>query len=297
MLGAMTIGAPSPRMPAAFIGHGSPMNALERNRYTDAWRTFAAAIPRPRAILAISAHWYTNATAVTAMARPRTIHDFYGFPDSLFAVEYPAPGSPEVADEVVRAVDPVWVGLDHDTWGIDHGSWSVLRHMYPNADVPVVQLSIDATKPLEYHLDLGSRLAALRDQGILILGSGNIVHNLGRMDPSRPDQGFDWAQRFDRDARAILTEDPASIADLRRHADFALAVPTPDHFLPSVFLAGLAAASGESLEVLVDGCAYGSLSMAAYGLGAGPVHEPAEADSSHAGSLPDPVVPLASSNL
>jgi 4,5-DOPA dioxygenase extradiol len=285
------------RMPAAFIGHGSPMNALERNRYTDAWRTFAAEIPRPEAILAVSAHWYINATAVTAMARPRTIHDFYGFPDALFAVEYAAPGSPEVADEVVRVVDPVWVGLDHDTWGIDHGSWSVLCHMYPNADVPVVQLSIDATKPLEYHLDLGSRLAPLRDQGVLIVGSGNIVHNLGRMDPSRPDQGFDWAQRFDRDACAILTEEPASIADLARHADFALAVPTPDHFLPSVFIAGLAAASGESLEVLVDGCAYGSLSMTSYGLGAGPVPEPAEADSSDAGSLPDSMVPLASSNL
>jgi len=285
------------RMPAAFIGHGSPMNALERNRYTDSWRAFAAEIPRPRAILAVSAHWYINGTAVTAMARPRTIHDFYGFPDALFALEYAAPGSPEVADEVVRVAAPMWVGLDRDAWGIDHGAWSVLCHMYPDADVPVVQLSIDATKPFQYHLALGSRLAPLRDQGVLIVGSGNIVHNLGRMDPSRPDQGFDWAQRFDRDARAILTEEPASIADLTRHPDFALAVPTPDHFLPSVFIAGLAAASGETLEVLVDGCAYGSLSMTSYGLGARPVDVAAETDSSEAGSLPDSTVPLASSNL
>jgi 4,5-DOPA dioxygenase extradiol len=285
------------RMPAAFIGHGSPMNAVERNRYTDSWRAFAAEIPRPRAILAVSAHWYINGTAVTAMARPRTIHDFYGFPDALFALEYAAPGSPEVADEVVRVAAPMWVGLDRDAWGIDHGAWSVLCHMYPDADVPVVQLSIDATKPFQYHLDLGSRLAPLRDQGVLIVGSGNIVHNLPRMDGSRPHTGFDWAQRFDRDARAILTEEPGSILDLVQHADFALAVPTPDHFLPSVFIAGLAAESGESLDVLVDGCAYGSLSMTSYGLGARPVDVAAETDSSEAGSLPDSTVPLASSNL
>ena len=285
------------RMPAAFIGHGSPMNALERNRYTDSWRAFAAEIPRPRAILAVSAHWYINGTAVTAMARPRTIHDFYGFPDALFALEYAAPGSPEVADEVVRVAAPMWVGLDRDAWGIDHGAWSVLCHMYPDADVPVVQLSIDATKPFQYHVALGSRLAPLRDQGVLIVGSGNIVHNLPRMDASRPHTGFDWAQRFDRDARAILTEEPGSILDLTQHADFALAVPTPDHFLPSVFIAGLAAESGESLDVLVDGCAYGSLSMTSYGLGARPVDVAAETDSSEAGSLPDSTVPLASSNL
>jgi len=297
MTGVSPTATPAPRMPAAFIGHGSPMNALEHNHYTDAWRAFAAAIPRPAAILAVSAHWYITGTAVTAMARPRTIHDFYGFPDALFAVEYAAPGSADLADEVVRVVDPVWVGLDRDQWGIDHGTWSVLCHMYPDADVPVVQLSIDATKPFDYHLDLGRRLAPLRDQGVLILGSGNIVHNLPRMDGSRPHTGFDWAQRFDRDARAILTEEPGSILDLRGHADFTMAVPTPEHFLPSVFVAGLAAASGETLDVLVDGCAYGSLSMAAYGLGAGPPTAPAEDGAAEAGSLPDATVPLANANF
>jgi 4,5-DOPA dioxygenase extradiol len=284
------------RMPAAFVGHGSPMNALERNRYTDSWRAFAGAIPRPSAILAISAHWFINATAVTAMSRPRTIHDFYGFPPELFAVEYPAPGSVELAAEVVQVADPVWVGQDNDSWGIDHGTWSVLCHMYPDADIPVVQLAIDATKPFEYHLDLGSRLAPLRDQGVLIVGSGNIVHNLRRMDPSRAEQGFDWAQRFDRDARALLTEEPASILELERHADFAMAVPTPDHFLPAVFVAGLASASEETLDVLVDGCAYGSLSMASYGLGAHVVPT-ADDESPTAGTLPNPSTPLTSSNL
>ena len=214
-------------MPAAFIGHGSPMNAIEHNHYTRAWEAFAAAVPTPRAILAVSAHWYINATAVTAMAQPRTIHDFYGFPQELFDVEYRAPGSPEVAHEVAEVVAPVWVGIDNDSWGIDHGTWSVLAHMYPRADVPVVQLSIDATKPFDYHLDLGARLAPLRDQGVLIVGSGNVVHNLRAMDPAYAERGFDWAERFDRDVRALFTEEPRSLLDLERHADFAKAVPTP----------------------------------------------------------------------
>ena len=282
-------------MPAAFIGHGSPMNAIEHNHYTRAWEAFAAAVPTPRAILAVSAHWYINSTAVTAMAQPRTIHDFYGFPQELFDVEYRAPGSPEVAHEVAQVVAPVWVGIDNDSWGIDHGTWSVLAHMYPRADVPVVQLSIDATKPFDYHLDLGARLAPLRDQGVLIVGSGNVVHNLRAMDPAYAERGFDWAERFDRDVRALFTEEPRSLLDLERHADFAKAVPTPDHFLPSVFIAGLAAATGETLDVLVDGCAYGSLSMTSYGLGIHASPSPAgEADD--AGSLPVDV-PLSGSNL
>ncbi len=288
--------ATTTRMPAAFIGHGSPMNAIEHNRYTRAWESFAAAAPRPRAILAVSAHWYINATAVTAMERPRTIHDFYGFPQELFDVRYAAPGSPELAREVARVVSPVWVGIDNDSWGIDHGTWSVLCHMYPQADIPVVQLSIDAAKPFDYHLDFGARLAPLREQGVLILGSGNIVHNLRRMDASHAETGFDWAERFDRDARALLTEEPGSLLELERHGDFTMAVPTPDHFLPCVFLAGLAASAGETLDVLVDGCAYGSLSMTSYGLGlTAPEAEPPAADDD-AGTLPAGI-PLSSTNL
>lgn len=284
-------------MPAAFVGHGTPMNALERNRYTDAWRALAAAMPRPTAILAISAHWFINATAVTATPRPRTIHDFFGFPDELFAVEYPAPGSPDVAVEVVRVASPTWVGLDHDSWGIDHGTWSVLSHMYPRADIPVVQLSIDAGKPFEYHLELGERLAPLREQGVLVLGSGNVVHNLRRMDPSRSRSGFDWAERFERDSRAILTEDPRSILSLSSHPDFKLAAPTPDHYLPVVFIAGLAGEAKAALDVVVDGYAYGSLSMTAYSLGVRA--QPSNRDDvASPGEIPDPAaVPLESTNL
>ncbi len=249
---------------AAFIGHGSPMNAIEHNRFTDAWRDFGQSNPQPRAIVAISAHWYINATAVTSSANPRVIHDFYGFPQALFDFDYPAPGSPEVAALVAEIVQPVWVGLDADSWGIDHGTWSVLAHAFPNADVPVVQLSIDANKPLDYHVDLGSRLAPLIDQGVLILASGNVVHNLGAIDWNAPNHGYDWAQRFDDDARHVMLDEPSAFAKLRDHADYQLSVPTPDHFLPLAYLAGIAAARGATPEVIVDGCVMGSLSMTSY---------------------------------
>nr|WP_293773963.1 4,5-DOPA dioxygenase extradiol [Sporichthya sp.] len=258
-------------MPAAFIGHGSPMNAVESNRYTEAWRAFGAAVPRPRAILVISAHWYIHATAVTAMPRPRTIHDFFGFPQQLFEVSYPAPGLPALAAEISDVVKPMWVGADLDSWGIDHGTWSVLVHAFPDADIPVVQLSLKADTELDYHLELGARLAPLREDGVLILGSGNIVHNLRALDFSRPDAGYDWARRFDEAARDALTgADPSEFAALDGHPDFGGAVPTPDHFLPALYLAGLADAAGQRADKFVGGCAYGSLSMASYALGVHP---------------------------
>ncbi|MEV0154220.1 4,5-DOPA dioxygenase extradiol [Micromonospora sp. NPDC050686] len=255
------------RMPAAFFGHGNPMNALEVNRYTSAWRAFGAAVPRPRAILVISAHWYVGATAVTAMPRPRTIHDFFGFPQELFDVRYPAPGLPELAEEISDVVHPTWVGADADSWGIDHGTWSVLTHAFPDADVPVVQLSVNAFKDLDHHLDLGARLAPLRERGVLIVASGNVVHNLGGVDRRLPDDGFDWARRFDEAARELLQDAPAEAATLDGHRDYRLAVPTPDHFIPLLYLAGVAGAAGDRPEVLVDGYAYGSLSMTAYTVG------------------------------
>jgi len=258
--------------PAGFIGHGNPMNTLADNAFTRSWAAFGASVRtvRPRAVVVVSAHWFINASAVTAMAQPRTIHDFFGFPDELFAVEYPAPGSPKIAAEVADAVKPMWVGLDHDSWGLDHGTWSVLVHALPDADIPVIQLSVDAAKPLDHHLQLGAALAPLRQQGIAVVGSGNIVHNLRMVDFRRAGEGFDWAHRYDEAARDLLTTDPGSVAKLLEHPDHRRAVPTTDHFLPMVYLAGLAAASGEALDVLIEGYDAGSLSMTSYTLGCSP---------------------------
>ncbi len=280
-------------MPAAFFGHGSPMNALATNRYTRAWQAFGRSVPRPRAILVVSAHWYINATAVTAMPRPRTIHDFYGFPPRLFAVQYPAPGLPELAEEIRDTVHPTWVGADVDSWGIDHGTWSVLVHAFPDADIPVVQLSVNAEKGLDYHLDLGAKLAPLRGRGVLVVASGNVVHNLRGMNWDLPDAGYDWAQRFDEDAKARMLDDPASVAQLDAHPDFRAAVPTPDHFIPLLYLAGLAASDADRPDVLVDGYTYGSLSMTAYAIGAGAPRPGLGPTDQQAPPTPDDVPPEA----
>jgi len=274
-------------MPAAFLGHGSPMNTLEDNRYTAAWRAFGASLgAKPRAVLVVSAHWYVNATAVTAMPAPRTIHDFFGFPEELFRVRYAAPGAPEVAREVAELLAPEWVGQDAETWGLDHGAWSVLTHVFPRADVPVVQLSINAAKSIEEHMALGERLAALRRRGVLIVGSGDVVHNLRRIDFRRPDLAYDWALRFDAAAREVMTKDPGALASLARHADYAASVPTPEHFLPLAYLAGLARAEGTVADVLVEGCTMGSISMTSYTLGAS---VPNAGGISAGAVLPEPV--------
>ena len=255
------------RMPFAFIGHGSPMNTLELNVFTESWRALGRALPRPRAVLAISAHWFIQATAVTAMARPKVIHDFYGFPPELFAFDYPAAGSPEVADEIVAILGPGSVGLDRSSWGLDHGTWSVLAHVFPAADIPVLQLSIHAGAPLAYHVDLGARLAPLRDRGVLIIGSGNVVHNLRRVDWSYGDRGFDWAERFDARVREVMTTNPGALADVQRDPDHALAVPTAEHFLPLAYVAGLCTAAGETAQPFAEGRTLGSLSMTSYLVG------------------------------
>jgi 4,5-DOPA dioxygenase extradiol len=254
-------------MPAVFVGHGSPMNAVEQNRYTAAWQTFGQSIPKPKAILAVSAHWYINATAALATPIPKTIHDFYGFPQALYNVEYPAPGDPALAEALKELVAPIWVGMDRDSWGLDHGTWSVLVHMFPEADVPVIQLSIDATKPASYHLELGQKLSALRDQGVLVLGSGNIVHNLGMLARGARGQAYDWATRFDADVKQYLAAgDDRSIVEYTRHPDGSLAVPTPDHYLPLLYVAGLRR-NDDDLGILVDGVDLGSISMTAVRIG------------------------------
>lgn len=251
-------------LPALFIGHGSPMNTLEINRYTESWRNLAVTLPRPKAILMISAHWYINATAVTAMAQPRTIHDFYGFPDELFAVQYPAPGSTALAQRVAELASPTWVGMDMDQWGLDHGAWSVLVHMYPEADIPVVQLSINANESFDYHLNLGRQLAPLLDEEVLIVASGNVVHNLGRIQWGAEGRGFDWADNFDVEARELMKNQPSAISSLAQHEAYSLAVPTPDHFLPLAYIAGIAAETEAKVTVFNDERTMGSLSMTSY---------------------------------
>jgi len=255
-------------MPAVFIGHGSPMNTLESNRYTDAWRQLGASLPRPTGVLAISAHWYTHGTAVTAMERPRTIHDFSGFPPELYAVSYPAPGDPALAARVRELLAPMDVKPD-TSWGLDHGTWSVLVHVFPDADIPVVQLSIDATQPPAWHHELAKRLAPLREEGILILGSGNIVHNLGLIQWSADARPFDWASRFSGRVREALAEGrfDALIAWEALDVDARLSVPTPDHYLPLLYVVAQRQAD-EAITFPVDGIEYGSIGMLAVVVGA-----------------------------
>jgi 4,5-DOPA dioxygenase extradiol len=244
-----------------------PQEARQKVAHT---RRCALGRARPRAVLCVSAHWFIPSTAVTAMAKPRVIHDFYGFPPELFAFDYPAPGSPEVAQEVADIVKPGYVGLDHDSWGLDHGTWSVLAHVFPEADIPVLQLSIHAAAPLAYHIELGASLSPLRDRGIFIVGSGNVVHNLRRMDRTYGDRGFDWAERFDGHVCDIMTTRPADLAEVAQHPDYPMAVPTPEHFLPVAYIAGLAAASGETPKRFAAGRTLGSLSMTSYLVGLEP---------------------------
>lgn len=251
------------RMPALFLGHGSPMNALEENRYTTAWRQAGDSLPRPRAIIAVSAHWYTTGTAVTAMAQPRTLHDFGGFPQTLFDTRYPAPGSPELAEQLVRQLAPIPVRLDHE-WGFDHGSWGVLIKMYPQADIPVVQLSIDSTKPPAWHYELGQKLAALRDEGVMIVASGNVVHNLRKVRWDGGDEVYPWASSFEQFVRDNLAAegDAAShpLVNFMQHPGAALSNPTPEHYLPLLYVLG-SRQKGEAITIPVDGIEMGAISM------------------------------------
>jgi 4,5-DOPA dioxygenase extradiol len=248
------------RTPAVFFGHGSPMNTLDRNQYTETWRRIGESIPTPKAIVCVSAHWTTEGTAVTAMSHPKTIHDFYGFPQALFDVRYPAPGDPQLASRVRELLAPLDVGLD-ESWGLDHGTWSVLKHAYPRADVPVVQLSIDGTQPARFHYETGRRLAPLRDEGVLIAGSGNVVHNL-RMMKRAGGQAFDWAVRFNERIReALAARDHDTLVDFDKLGqDARLSVPTPEHYLPLLYVAALQG-EDEKMSLAVDGYDLGSISM------------------------------------
>ena len=257
------------RMPAAFIGHGSPMNALDRNVYTEAWRELGATMPKPTAILAISAHWYVNAIAVTAMPNPRTIYDFSGFPPELSRFSYPVAGSPDLARRVTQLLDGRDVMSDESQWGIDHGTWSVLCHVFPDADIPVVQLSIDARLDPQEHVEIGKLLSPLRDEGVFIVGSGNVVHHLGRITWGREGFGEPWAVEFDNAVKELAEgTNPGRVIEVLERPDAHLSVPTPEHFLPIAYIAGLAEASGTSLRTFVAGCEMGSLSMRSFVLAA-----------------------------
>jgi 4,5-DOPA dioxygenase extradiol len=258
------------RMPSLFFGHGNPMIAIQENSYTRRWAAIGSETPRPSAILCVSAHWYIQRAAVTVSTAPRTIHDFGGFPPELYEVQYPAPGDPALAARVASMLAPLSVAAD-ESWGLDHGTWSVLRHVYPQADIPVIQLSIDASQPPQFHYELGRRLASLREQGVLIVGSGNLVHNLRAYawDEGENAKPYDWAQSFeDRVCELILASDTAPLLDyqskLGREAQ--LSVPTPEHYLPLLYVLGTRTAS-DSVSFPVEGIDGGSVSMLAMQVG------------------------------
>jgi 4,5-DOPA dioxygenase extradiol len=252
------------KMPVLFLGHGSPMNAIEENEFVRAWRELGKTLPRPQAVLCISAHWETRGTFVTAMEKPQTIHDFGGFPKALYDVQYPAPGSPDLAKETKAIITQGEVGLD-DKWGLDHGCWSVIKHLYPHADIPVIQLSLDHFKSPQYHYDLARELAPLRNKGVLIVGSGNIVHNLGMVawDKMNTDNyGFDWAvEAKEKMKKFIVDRDHRSLIDYKSQGQaFTLAIPTPEHYLPLLYALALSEKS-DQLSLLNDKTVAGSLAM------------------------------------
>ena len=255
-------------IPAVFIGHGNPMNALLDNAYTRGWATIGKDVPRPKAVLSVSAHWYIPGTSVTAMAAPRTIHDFGGFPQELYQINYPAPGDPALADRVRGLLAPMSV-IPDGSWGLDHGTWTVLRHVFPQADVPVVQLSIDERQPAEYHYEVGKRLAPLRDEGVLIVGSGNLVHNLHAYAWGRhAAEPFEWAVRFEEKARELLLagNDGPLIGYETLGRDAVLSIPTPDHYLPLLYVIALRR-EGDTIRFPVEGVDGGSMSMLAVRIG------------------------------
>jgi 4,5-DOPA dioxygenase extradiol len=255
-------------MPTIFFGHGNPMNAVSKNAYTDGWAATGRSIPRPRAVLAVSAHWYIPGCGVTANAAPPTIHDFGGFPQELYEVAYPAPGSPELARRVKNLLSPLEVPLD-ESWGIDHGTWSVLTHVFPDADIPVVQLAIDERQPPSFHHELGKRLAPLREEGVLVVGSGNLVHNLHSYAWGRDGvNAYDWAVRFEERVRDLLLagDDAPIVAYEGLGRDATLSVPTPDHYLPLLYVLGLRR-KDDPISFPVEGVDGGSVSMLSVRIG------------------------------
>ena len=257
----------TPAMPVLFLGHGSPMNAIELNEFSRGWQQIGKSLPVPNAILCVSAHWETRGTFVTAMEKPRTIHDFGGFPRALFDVQYPAPGSPDLARETSKIITQTNVGLD-ENWGLDHGAWSVIKHLYPKADIPVIQLSLDYGKSPREHYALAAELAALRKKGVLIIGSGNIVHNLRIIDWKKPDTGYDWAVETDAKMRQWIAEgNHQALIDYKKAGmDFEQSVPTPEHYLPLLYTLGLQG-KNEEVSFFNTKTIMGSISMTSVKIG------------------------------